>query len=127
MLWIIALLIAGIIGIILFRFYYNPPISHIAKQQRKNYLRRFQFGKTLIYQMTENQVIQLREQLNKYYLNAGSGCYYGNRVMIYLEVSTPQVTISLFNPTEDDLVRHTYKLMQIKNKLGGKSYGSTNG
>ncbi|MFX1295369.1 MAG: hypothetical protein ACFFD2_11045 [Promethearchaeota archaeon] len=127
MLWLVVLLIVGIIGIVGYRLYYNPSLSHIAKQQKMNYIQRFQRSKTLIYQMTKRQTEILFNYLNRAYLNAGSGCYYGKGIILYLQIKPPQVTFILFSPAEDLLMRNIWKILQIKNKIGGNVNGTSHG
>ena len=126
-LWLIALLVVGVIGIIAYRYYLKPPLSTEAKQQQADYRQRFQYGKTLIYQMEAEKFAKFVELLNQGYLNSGSGSFYGSGVMLYLRKALPQVTISIFSATEEDLARHTWQLMQIKTKLGGYANRFTNG
>ena len=127
MLWLIAVLVIGLIGIIGYRYYTNPPLSRTAKLQKENYIQRFRWGKTLIYQLTPDQQTILVEYLGKHYFNAGSGCFYRNNVVIYLQAVGIRTSIHLFCATEDELTRCTWQLTRLRNHLGGTRNAPTYG
>ncbi|MHA1359349.1 MAG: hypothetical protein ACTSRC_14645 [Candidatus Helarchaeota archaeon] len=120
--WLIALAIIGIIGILAYRFYYTPPLSHIAEKQQVSYLTHLRYHRRLVYQISQIEVINLLDKLEKAYSSAGHGVYYGQGLMMHLKHIPPQLTISFFSPTEDDLARHIWQLQQM---IGGSPDGTT--
>jgi hypothetical protein len=127
MMWIIALVALGFIGLIGYRLYSHPPLSKQARDQQDYFRKRFQWAKTLIYQMDPQETQRFKAYLSQMYIHAGSGCYYGRGVMLYMETDPLQVTISVFTATEEQLVRNTWQLFQLKNQIGGMAPGTAHG
>lgn len=127
MMWLIALVALGFIGLVGYRFYSRPPLSRQAKEQQEHFRNRFQWVKTLIYQMDPQETQWFITTLSQMYIHAGSGCYYGRGVMLYVETDPLQVNISVFASTEEQLVRNTWQLFQLKNQIGGMAPGTAHG
>ena len=119
--WLIVLLVVGVIGLVAYRYYMHPSLSQAGKEQKENYIRSLQCGKTLHYQMQLNFIIEFKAILGKLYFNAGNGCYYGQNSIISLESEDTHVSIHIFGPTEEDLQRTIWRLTQIRNKIGGNT------
>jgi len=124
MLWLIALGIVGLIGLLGYRYYTTPPLSKAAQQQRETYLQRFRYEKTLIYEFNPVNLQGLVDWLGDRYLQAAPGCFYGNDLTIYLRVEEGQATISLFSPNQDALTQHTWRIMK---QVGGIVHAAPDG
>lgn len=127
MYWLIALLVIGLLAYVGYRYWQNPPLSRVAKQQRENYIRSLQWEKTFIYRMEPDQLSKLENSLKVKQFHAGDGCFYGQNAIIHLKSQGSQVTLRLFCPTEDDLTRHAWKIARMVNQLGGPSSAAAHG
>ncbi len=115
--WIIIMLIVGLILIIAYRIYFSPSLSKQGKLQRERYLQWFRFGRTLVFQMSLDQMLMLRLELKKLFRCASSNKFYGTNTMIHLQTNLSEVSLRIFCPTEDLLSKNLWILMQIKRKI----------
>lgn len=127
MLWLVALGIIGVVALVAYRYYVNPPLPKQAKQQRENFINRLQYERILLHHMEAGEQRQLQSLLGKTYLDAGKGCYYGKGVSIFLDIQDPQVAIHIFCASQEDLDRFTWRITQLKSKIGGVVSGTPYG
>ena len=125
--WLIVLGIIGVVALVAYRYYVNPPLPKTAKQQRENFIKRLHNEKILLYHMDMGERQQLQSLLGKTYLDAGKGCYYGKGVSIFLDIQDPQVAIHIFCASMEDLNRFTWRITQLKSKIGGVVSGTPHG
>lgn len=124
MYWLIAILgILVFIGIT-YHMYTKPRLPEFAQHQRRLYVNSFYAKKKLLYQMNPISVSHFKEVLQKEYYHAGNGRFYhptprNPAVIIILEQRSDNIIVYLFCTTNDDLTRTTWKIMRIKNNIGG--------
>lgn len=115
--WIVALSIIGIVAVLAYRVYFNPPLSKQGKIERERYLHLFRYGRTLVYQMSLDQAVMLRLELKSRYRSVGTDNFYGNNAMIQLQSDFTEMTLRVFCPTEELLSKNLWMLMQIKRTI----------
>jgi hypothetical protein len=127
MFWLIAVLVIGIIGIIIYRFYYFPPLSLTAKKQQLKYIQAFQEEKTLVYQMAVEERTALLNRLKRTFFNAGFGSYYGQNVMVHLKSEDTHVSIQIFSDNPHNLTRNVWRVLKLKDEVGGLQNAAPDG
>ena len=119
MIWVIIMFIIGFMLLIIYRLYYHPPLSQTAKQQQRKFIQAFCEEKDLIYQMGAQELALFHQNLRQHFSDAGSGCFYGQTIMVRLSSVDAQVTIQVFSDSPQNLTRAVWKVLSCKPQSGG--------